>query len=193
MSNVIRLRTGLQNLNCSDASFAALCVPPLVPKKLSQQIFGQIKNGQREFESQDEADRFMSVLDTMQHLQEVVQPRVPIDWSNVLELKNLVIKTVEERRNADDPIVVRAWFVRLSITDFLKGVNSAGVILTNNYQAEAAAFEDAALAEACAKKVRELGVDYNHVRPVALTAPRRASTITRTLEQIGFTPVEVEV
>jgi hypothetical protein len=181
----IRLRTGLQTLNCSVASYAAVAIPPMVKQKLSQQHLNQITNGQREFESEQEAQEFLRVLDTMQYLQETVTPRVPIAWSDVLNVRDVLVETFKTRLDEEDPIVPRCWYIRLSVMNFLKSVNSNGPVTTINYGIDAAAFTDQALAEECVRRLHALNVN---ARTELLTAPRRKSTITVSLEEIGFAP-----
>src|SRR6266403_1024869 len=133
---IVRLRTGLQNLMspCTVTSFAALCVPPMVPKKLPQQILGQILNGQREFETTEEADSFVRVLTTMEYIQEQITPKLPIDWTNVLLVRDELLKMFDQRRNVEDPVQNRCWFVRLTVHNFFRGVRPDGSIIeTLNY------------------------------------------------------------
>jgi hypothetical protein len=190
----IKIRTGLNNLTggCSVASAAALLVPPLVKAKLSQQQLNLIVNG-RVDAGEEEVKQILSVIRTMEYLQEIIQPRLPINWNEPLLVRDILIRTHEDLKNSDDPVVPRSWFIRLSITDFLRSVGSGKVFSTHDYANEGICFESFNLAEACLTKVRELDASLVHARTVALTAPRRASTITRSLKGIGFAPVEVEV
>jgi hypothetical protein len=180
----IRLRAGLQNLNCSVAAFSALAAP-MTPKRISQQLMNQIVNGQREFDTEQDAQTIFRVLDTMAHLQETVTPRVPIDWSNVLELKDTLTQTFKNRLNEEDPITTRCWYIRLSLLKFLQRMRGDVVVDTVNYHNEGVAFTDQSLAEECVRRLNVLNVS---ARTELLTAPRRKSTITVSLEEIGFKP-----
>jgi hypothetical protein len=179
----IRLRAGLQTLNCSVAAFSALAAP-LTHKKVSQQTMNQIVNGQREFDTEQDAQTIFRVLDTMAHLQETVTPRVPIDWSNVLELKDTLTQTFKNRLNEEDPITTRCCYIRLSLLKFLQRMRGDVVVDTCNYHSEGAAFTDQSLAEECVRRLHALNVS---ARTELLTAPRRRSSITVSLEEIGFT------
>jgi hypothetical protein len=181
---VLRLRAGLQNLGCSDASIVALAAPPLTPKKISQQLFGQIRNGQREFESEAEADSFVRVLDAMEFLQSTVTPKVPINWSNVVELKELVTRTVQEKLQKDDPMEPRNWYILLNRFNFLKQINSSGAVGTINL-IDAAAFTSSALAQKAVDRLKLMKINAD---VELLTCPRRRSTLTKSLEEIGFKP-----
>ena len=177
----VQLRTGLQILNCSDAAFAALAAPPLTPRKYSQQLLGQIKNGLREFENEDEANAFIRVLDAMLYVRE--KAGVPVDWSRPDELRAIVSQTVTERLNADDPLVPQSWFVRFSTLNFLKQMRRGEPVTTINPERDGAAFSELALAKQAVERLKQLGTIS---RVELLTAPRRQSTITRSLEEIGF-------
>jgi hypothetical protein len=178
-----RVRPSLQNLNCSVASFAALAVPPMVKAKLSQQQMNLIVNGQTEL-NEGELKQYLAVLDAMQYLQESVTPRVPIDWSNVLHVKETLVATFIKRLDAKDPTITRLVFVRLSRTHFLQGIRSNGsVIETMNYHSEGAAFESYDLAKQAVQALKQMQIDS---QPEVMTAPRRRSTITNSLEEIGF-------
>jgi len=179
----VRLRTGLSNLNCSVASFAALAVPPMVRVKLSQQQMNLIVNGKTEL-SDEECKGLLSVVDAMQRLQDSVVPKVPVDWSNTLELKEVVIKTFNDKLNEEDPKILQPVFVRLSLHKFFQGVRSNGsVIDTMNYFSEAVAFESYDLAEKVVAKLKTMDIASKAER---LTAPRRKSGITNSLEELGF-------
>jgi hypothetical protein len=182
----LKLKAGLSSLPtpCSALSFSALAVPPMVSRKLSQQVISQIIGGTKTFSSKEEALEFLRVVNTMHFLQENVNPRVPIDWANVLSLKDVLIETFNSKLSTEDPITTRCHFVRLSLMNFFKGLRSDGsVVTTINYQTEGAAFTDSSLAESCVNKLRDMGVT---ARTEILTAPRRRSTITKSLEELGF-------
>jgi len=46
----------------------------------------------------------------MEYIQEQIKPKLPIDWTNVLLVRDEVLKTFEARRNAEDPVQNRCWF-----------------------------------------------------------------------------------
>jgi len=164
----------------------------MVPKKLPQQILGQILNGQREFETMEEADSFVRVLATMEYIQEQITPKLPIDWANVLLVREEVLKTFEARRNVEDPVHRRCWFVRLSVHNFFKGFRSDGSVIETMtyYDSDATAFTKYELAAEVEKKLKLHGIP---VKIELLTCNRRESTITTSLEALGFVPEIVEV
>jgi hypothetical protein len=184
----IRIRTGLQNLlnPCTITSFAAVAVPPMVPEKYSQQILGQILNGQREFKTIEEANSFGRVLTTMEYIQDQIKPKLPIDWTNVLLVRDEVLKMFDQRRNVEDPVQNRCWFVRLTVHNFFRGVRPDSSIFEtmNYYRDEAAAFTNYELASQVAEKLKQHGVAS---KIEMLTCDRRQSTITVSLEELGFT------
>jgi hypothetical protein len=184
-----RFKAALQTVGCTASAYAVLSAL-LVTKKLTQQQISQIATGTREFESEQEAAEHFRVLDAMQHLSEIVTPKVPIAWNDPLRVKDALTKTFEERRNHDDPIIVQCFYVRLSIMNFLKGINSAGVVTTINYHMDGAAFEDYDLALRAVQELQKTGTKAKVER---LTAPRRKSTIVTSLEEIGFKDVSVEL
>jgi len=181
----IRIRTGLQNLlnPCTITSFAAVAVPPMVPEKYSQQILGQILNGQREFKTIEEADSFVRVVATLERIQNTVE--WPIDWSNTLLVKDKIIQTFREIKNTEDPMHRQVWVVRLSLHDYFKGLRSDGSVITtlNYYNGEAAAFTaDSKLAGECVELLKQRNVP---AKAEFFTVERRQSTITTSLEEIG--------
>ncbi|SRR6266404_1612887 len=182
----IRFRTGLQTLNCSASAFAALAAPPLVSKKISQQYVSQLIAGTREFDSDEDAREFFQVIDTMTHLQEIVAPRLPIAWGDVLGVQDVLARTFEQRRNESDPMHRRAWFVRLSVHDYFKGLRTDGTEIRtlNYYDGDAVAFTNYALANEVVDRLKQLGVA---AKAELFTCERRESTITTSLEEIGFT------
>src|SRR2546427_5946433 len=119
-----KLKAGLTRLGCSALSYSALAIPPITNRKLSSQIVSQIIAGGKEFDSAEDALDFLEAINTMEYLQQIVQPRVPINWSNVLEVKDVLISIHEERKNATDPVSVQNFYVRLSLLNFFKRVNS---------------------------------------------------------------------
>ena len=178
-----KLKAGLSGLGCSALSFSALAVPPVTSRKMSQQIVSQIIAGAKEFDSDDDARDFLGVVNSMEYLQQTVKPRVPIDWSNVLELKDVLVSIHEQRKNELDPVSVQNLYVRLSLLNFFKRVNSTGVQTTINYQIDGAAFEDLGLAQQVVQKLKEMNVASKVER---LTGPRRKSSLATSLEELGF-------
>jgi hypothetical protein len=182
----IRLKTGLQTENCTVSAFSVLAAPPITSKRYSQQQISQLIAGTREFESDQEATEFLTVIESMRSLQEIVQPRVPIDWTNVEAVKDVLAQHHKRRKNESDPMHRRCWFVRLSVHDFFKGLRTDGTeIRTLNYfDGDAAAFTDYGLASEVIKQLKQHNVA---AKAEVLTCERRQSTITTSLEEIGFT------
>lgn len=180
-----KLKAGLNSLGCSALSFSALAVPPLTSRKLSQQMVSQIIAGSKEFESSADAQEFLNVIRSMEHLQQTVEPRVPIDWSNVLELKQILATVHEQRKNDIDPVTVQHFYIRLSRLNFFKGMNSLGVVQTINPEKDGAAFSDLTLAQHIVQELKKIGVSGEIER---LTGPRRRSTLTSSVEELGFKP-----
>jgi hypothetical protein len=181
----IRLKTGLQTENCTVSAFSFLAAPPITSKRYSQQQISQLIAGTREFESEQEATEFLGVIESMRSLQEIVQPRVPIDWTNVAAIKDVLAQHHERRKDELDPIHNRCWFVRLTVHDFFKGLRSddTEIRTLNYYNGDAAAFTSYELASEVANKLKQRGVA---TKLEVLTCQRRQSTITTSLEEIGF-------
>jgi hypothetical protein len=175
-----RFKAQLQAMNCTASAYAILSAG-LVSKKLSQQQISQLITGTREFESDEEAQEHFRVLDSMAHLQEIVLPKVPIAWS--ADVKDVVKSTFEARRNEEDPINVQCFYVRLSVMNFFKLINSAGVQATINPEKDGAAFATVRLAEDCVRELKKMGVPARFER---LTGPRRKSSLVTSLEELGF-------
>jgi hypothetical protein len=184
MDSNFKLKAGLQSLGCSALSFASLAAPPLTNRKISQQLVSQIIAGTKEFDSSADAQQFLDVIDSMEFLQQTVRPRVPINWSNVLELKDALAAVHEQRKNDMDPVSIQNPYLRLSRLNFFKGLRSnQTVIPTINPELDAVAFTNLALAQLAVAELKKMGV---HAQIERLTAPRRKSTITTSLEEIGF-------
>jgi hypothetical protein len=181
----IKLRTGLKEIDCSALAFSALAAPPLTSKKLSQQVISQLIAGTREFESDREATELLGVVNVMTHLQNSVTPNLPVNWSNVFGVRDTLIRAFEQQKNERDPMHHRAWFVRLSVHDFFRGLRTdATEIRTMNYfDGDAAAFASYQLADEVVRKLKQRGVA---AKAEALTCQRRQSTITTSLEELGF-------
>src|SRR6266481_990122 len=181
----IRFRTGLQSLNCSASAFAALAAPPLVSKKISQQYVSQLIAGTREFDSDQDAKEFFQVIDIMTHLQEIISPRLPIAWSDVLGVQDVLTRTFEQRKNESDPVHRQVWVVRLSVHDYFKGLRSDNSVIStlNYYNGDAAVFTDHKLAGECVERLKQLNVP---AKTEYFTAERRQSTITTSLEELGI-------
>jgi hypothetical protein len=184
-----KLKAGLTGLGCSALAFASLAVPPLTSRKISQQVVSQLLTGAKEFDSPEDAREFLNVIATMEYLQQTVTPKVPINWSDILALKDVLIQVHEQRQNEQDPIVVQSCYVRMGRLNFLKGINSAGPITTINPETQAAAFADLALAQEAIRRLKDMGHAATFER---LTSPRRKSTIATSLEEIGFKNEVVE-
>jgi hypothetical protein len=180
-----KLRAGLTGLGCSAVSFSALAVPPLTCRRMSQQYVSQIITGTKEFDSTDDARDFLEVINTMEYLQQIVQPRVPINWQNVLELKDVLASIHEQRKNDVDPLSVQNFYVRLTRVTFFKGIDSRGVVTTINPEKDGAAFKDLSLAQQVVQKLKQMDVTAQVER---LTGPRRKSSLTTSLEELGFAP-----
>jgi len=187
MAAQIKIRTGLQALDCSVAAFAALATPPMVTKKLSQQQMNLIVNGRVDL-SEPEVNELLAVIDTMQYLQETIKPKLPINWNDPLLVRDVLVETYKNRLDREDPIVPRSWFVRLSRLTFLQGIRGNGSLIDNINFDQSAAFTDPDLANECVRKLKQRDVA---ARAQLLTAPRRKSTITTSLEEIGFSPEPV--
>ena len=184
MAAQIKIRTGLQVLDCSVAAFAALATPPMVTKKLSQQQMNLIVNGRVDL-SEPEVNELLAVIGTMEFLQETIKPKLPINWNDPLLVRDVLVHTYKERLDHEDPIVPRSWFVRLSRLNFLQGFRlNNTVIETMNYD-QAAAFTGPGLADRCVRRLKDFDIT---ARAELFTTPRRKSMITTSLEEIGFQP-----
>jgi len=185
MIDNIKLKTALQELGCSALAFSSLAAPPLVTKKVSQQTVSQLLSGTKEFETDREAAEFLQVTEAMKYLQDTVVPKIPVDWSNVLGVHGTMVKKIEKRKNELDPLHRRCWFVRLSVHNFFQGLRTDGSVVAtvNYYGGEAAAFTSYELAAECVKRLKQRGIDS---KAEALTVERRQSSITRSLEELGF-------
>ena len=190
MQDNIKFRNGLRERNCTASAFSQLAVPPMTSRRLSQQQVSQLIAGTREFETTEEATEFLRVIDLMNYLQETVRPNVPINWSDVFAVKDILVKTFEQHKNELDPVIMRCYYVRLSLNSFFKAFSKDGVIETRDYRNDAAAFADAALAFEVVQRLKKLKLDS---RFEELTAPRRNSTITKSIEELEFVPGSVAV
>jgi hypothetical protein len=184
MSNGVKLRTELAAFPCTASAFSVLAVPPMTSRKLTQQKISAIIANQQDFENPTEAAEFFGVVETMKVLQERVIPSVPINWNDV-RVKDALLQIFQRQRNELDPLHRRCWFVRLSVHNFFQGLHKDGsVIATANYfGGEAAAFTSYELVSECVKRLKQRGVDS---RADALTVERRQSSITTSLEELGF-------
>lgn len=182
----IKFRNGLRERNCTASAFSQLAVPPMTSRRLSQQQVSQLIAGSREFESNDEAKQFLGVIDLMTYLQDTVRPRVPINWSDVVEVKDILLSTFEQHKNDLDPVIMRCYYVRLSLNTFFKQLHSDGSVTeTEDFQNDAAAFETFAQAFEVTQRLKKLKINS---RVEELTAPRRKSTLTKSIEELGFVP-----
>jgi len=57
----------------------------------------------------------------MADLQDIVVPKLPIAWGDVLNVKDVLAQVLEQRKNELDPLHHRVWFIRLNVHDFFKG------------------------------------------------------------------------
>jgi hypothetical protein len=178
-----KLKAGLIGLGCSALSFSALAVPPITDRKISQQVVSQIIAGTKGFDSADDARDFLDVVNSMEYLQQIVQPQVPINWSNVLELKDILASIHEQRKNDMDPVSVQNFYVRLNVMNFFKRVNSYGVVTTINPEKDGAAFDNLGLAQRVVQELKRMDITAQVER---LTGPRRKSSLTTSLEELGF-------
>src|SRR5437667_11072756 len=108
MAAQIKIRAGLKTLNCSVAAFAALAAPRMVIRKLSQQQLNQVVNGRVDLDEK-EVIEFLSVIDTMQYLQETIKPKLTINWTDPLLVRDVLVHTYKERLAYEAPIVPRWW------------------------------------------------------------------------------------
>ena len=191
MQDNIKFRNGLRQRNCTASAFSQLAAPPITSRRLSQQQVSQLIAGTREFETTDEAAEFLRVIDLMNYLQETVRPSVPINWSDVFAVKDILVAAFEEHKSELDPVIMRCYYVRLSLNSFFTRLSSDGsVIETQDYRNDGAAFTDPKLAFELTQRLKKLKVDS---RFEELTAPRRKSTITESIEELGFVPGAVAV
>src|SRR6266478_6719754 len=123
--NGLRLKTELAGLNCTASAFAALAVPPMTSRKLTQQKISAIIANQQDFENPAEAAEFFGVVEVMKFLQESVRPQVPINYSD-LRVRDALVQVFEQRKNELDPVHNRCWFVRLSVHNFFRGIRTDG-------------------------------------------------------------------
>ncbi len=186
--NGLRLKTELAGLNCTASAFAALAVPPMTSRKLTQQKISAIIANQHDFENPAEAAEFFGVVEVMKFLQESVRPQVPINYSD-LRVRDALVQVFEQRKNELDPVHNRCWFVRLSVHNFFRGIRTDGSVIETMtyYNSEALAFTDYRLAEEVEKRLKQRGVAS---KLELLTCSRRQSTISTSLEDVGFAPVE---
>jgi hypothetical protein len=186
--NGLKLKTELAGLNCTASAFAALAVPPLTSRKLTQQTISAITANQKDFDSPAEAAEFFGVVEAMKFLQETVLPQVPINYSD-LRVKDALVQVFEQRRNELDPMHRRCWFVRLSVHNFFKDLRSDGSVIETMtyYDSEAAAFTNYELASEIVKRLKQHDIG---AKAEVLTCERRQSTITTSLEEIGFASKE---
>jgi len=156
----------------------------MVIRKLSQQQLNQVVNGRVDLDEK-EVIEFLSVIDTMQYLQDTIKPKLPINWNDSLPVRDVLMETYKNRLDREDPIVPRSWFVRLSRLNFLQGIRGNGSVIENINFDQSAAFTDPDLANECVRKLKQRDIT---ARVELMTAPRRKSTITASLEEIGFQP-----
>lgn len=185
----IQIRTGLQRLDCTIPVFTALCSQPMVKQKFSQQQMNQIVSGRVDADPED-VKQLLSVIRTMDYLQDTIKPNLPINWgSNPLLVRDVLVKTYEERLNAEDPIIRQACYIRTSALNYFVKLRGDGSPVETINAHEAAAFLDFQLAREGVKLLKAKGVS---AFTDLLTGLRRESTITKSLEELGF-KLETEV
>ena len=136
--------------------------------------------------SVDAAKKIEETLQVMKVMR--LEAGLPVDWTFVPFIKPLLERKLVEYKEQKDPVETRCWYIRLSHFNFLKSVNSYGPIETINYQVDGAAFSDHALAQKAADKLKAIKIAST---VELLTGPRRKSTITTSLEELGFEPSSV--
>ena len=186
----LKFRKRLEPL-CSALAYSGHAAPPLVTRKLSQQVISQIMQGTREFDSDKEAEEHLRVLDAMETLQRSVVPHIPIDWTDVLGVREALIHTFERLKEDQDPLHKVCWYVRFSLMNYLhlQGFRSDGTpIETINPYTEGAAFKDFDLANKVSLRLKKQGIENRVER---LTADRRLSTITTDISQLGLTETQL--
>lgn len=119
----------------------------------------------------------------MRQLQSEVRPELPVNWALIHKVKPLVDQRRSQLHDISDPIVARCWYIRLTSLTWLRSMRENEPMTTYNFQVDGAAFQSIPLAEEAVRRLRAVGVQS---RMELLTAERRASTITRSLEEIGF-------
>src|SRR6267143_1115704 len=184
MSNGVKLRTELAAFPCTASAFSVLAVPPLTSRRLTQQKLSAISANQDDFSSPTEAAEFFGVIEAMKKLEDHVTPRVPINWSD-LRVKDALLRVFERQKNELDPVHRQVWVIRLSLHDYFKGLRSDNSIIStlNYHHGDAAVFTDYKLAGECVELLKQLNVP---AKTEFFTAERRQSTITMSLEELGF-------
>src|SRR5467141_1488212 len=155
----IEFRKKLEPL-CSALAYSGLAAPPLVSKKLSQQFISQLIAGTKEFDSAEEAAEHFRVLEAMEILRDSVTPRIPINWSDVLGVREALIQTFERQQSEKDPLHKICWYVRFSLMNYLQGFRSDGTVIeTINPYTEGAAFIDFDLANKVSLRLKRQGIE----------------------------------
>ena len=132
------------------------------------------------------SEKEQSVQETMRAIRKLIDdfPEVPIDLNQITRVKPLVDLRRIQLRDTEDPIVTQCYYIRLNSLTWLNRMRGNEPMPTYNYQVDGAAFESLALAEEAVRRLRIIHIASKWEK---LTAERRASTIARSLEEIGFT------
>jgi hypothetical protein len=182
--SVQKIKTALAEFDISAGQLSAY-VGRYSQSRLSRALSGESPLPQEDMDATEQ------IISAMRHLSEHVQPKLPIAWGRVDVVKPILEQHEKEYRDRVDPIVNRLVFVRLSRTNFLQGIRTNGTVIeTMNYHNEGAAFEDYSLAAKAVQSLKAMGVDS---KAEVLTAPRRRSTITNSLQELGFAELEAEL
>jgi hypothetical protein len=186
VADQIRLRTNLATLNCSVASYAALAVPPMVKQKVSQQQLNLIVNGRTEIPEDDIKD-FLSVADSMEYLQSLVRPHVPIDWSIPLLVQRALIQAHKDRIEQKDPTPDTFYVLSVNGFSYFTCVRSGEVMSTPSVT-KATAFSSVEQAGAASRELRFKYQTNTQVLPTPNhSIQRKQSTMVAALEDIGLT------
>ena len=131
-----------------------------------------------------ENEAILSVIAAMRGLQQSVEPQVPVNWAQIGKIKSIIDERRRQSKDELDPKILRPYFVRLSVLNFFQKLRSNGTPQeTMNYPTEGAAFERHELAEEVVRRLKAMNV---HSKVEQLTAPRRKSGMTTSLEELGF-------
>ena len=112
---------------------------------------------------------------------------LPINWTQIGRCKPRVDQRRKELHEQADPFVRRCILIRTSGTGFFLRVNSTNVVTTPS-EMNAAAFEEPGIANEAVRQLKKLGIDS---RIESFGAFRRASTMSRSLVEVGFEPAAI--
>jgi hypothetical protein len=111
---------------------------------------------------------------------------LPINWAQIGKCKPLVDQRRKTLQEVADPMHVRGvWFVRLNIHDYFQGLRSDGSVIASlkYYNGGPAAFTNYGLANEVVNQLKQRNIAATAEQ---LTCERRQSTITTSLEELGF-------